>query len=157
MFTLAEVAAAFVGFSLVGSILRTTAGSERFLMMRDVAQVSLVAVAGSLAPYVVFLFDVEGDSLWRAASGALLLAWIVGGATAQRRHGLTNVTRRAPRLFVFGSLAHLAGVGLLIWSVFLGGSLTGARYMLALLILLTMAGSMFIWATFQAPSDPADD
>jgi hypothetical protein len=156
MFTLAEVAAAFVGFSLIGGILRSADdGATRFLLMRDVAQVSLTAVAGSLLPYVLFQFGLEGESLWRISSVGLALGWVVGGAFAYRRASTAGILWEwAPALLVVGSLGNLGGAGLLLWSAFLGGSLSGSRYILALLILLTLAGLMFIWATFQKVSDP---
>lgn len=64
LFTLAEVAAAFVGSSLISSILRTAdGGSTRFLLMRDVAQISLTAVAGSFLPYLLFHFGLRDERL----------------------------------------------------------------------------------------------
>jgi hypothetical protein len=155
LFTLAEVAAAFVGFSLIGGILRTADGAARFLLMRDVAQVSLTAVAGSLLPYVLFQFGLQGEALWRVSSVGLTLGWFIGGAFAYRRAGIAGILWDwAPALLVVGSLGNLGGVGLLLWSAFFGGSFSGPRYLLALCMLLTLAGLMFIWATFQKASDP---
>jgi hypothetical protein len=156
LFTVAEVAAAFVGFSLIGSILRPDDEDPRFLMMRGVAEVSLVAVAGSLLPYLLFQFDVQGEPLWRTSSGGLALAWLVGGGLAYRRANMVEPAWRwAPALFAFGSLGSLSGLGLLIWSVSIGGPLSGPRYMVALSVLLALAGLQFIWATFLRPSGPS--
>ena len=47
------------------------------------------------------------------------------------------------------------GVGLLLWTVVTSGSLSGLRYLLALSILLGLAGANFVWATFRGPSDSA--
>jgi hypothetical protein len=155
LFTLAEVAATFVGFSLIGGILKTGEGPARFLLMRDVAQISLTAVAGSLLPYVLLQFGLEGETLWRFSSVGVALGWIIGGAFAYRRATITDALWEWARaLFVVGSLGNLGGVGLLLWTACFGGSISGPRYLLALCILLTLAGLMFIWATLQKASDP---
>jgi len=154
LFTTAEVAAAFVGFSLISSILRPAGEIQRFLQLRGVAEVSLIVVAGSLLPYVAFQFDVQGEWLWRASSGALALTQLVGGGLAYRRsHMIESLLRSAPRLTAFGTLGNLCGIGLLLWTVFVGGALSAPRYLVALSILLTLAGLMFVWATFLKASD----
>ena len=153
LFTVAEVAAAFVGFSLIVGILRPAEGAVRFLFLRDVAAISLIAVAGSFLPYVLFQFGVRGEPLWRASSGGLSLGWLTGVAFANRRFTAVGAWKVVPTLFVFGSLINLGGIGSLLWSVVVGGSLSGPRYALALSLLLAIAGLMFIWAAFQRSAD----
>ncbi len=156
LFTVAEVAAAFIGFSLIVGILRTDEGALRFLFLRDVAAISLIVVAGSLLPYVVFQFGVRGEALWRASSGGLLLSWLIGVAFANRRFDAVGSPpwKVVPRLLVVLSLINLGGIGTLLWSVFVGGALSSPRYVLALSLLLSIAGLMFIWAAFQRSSEP---
>jgi hypothetical protein len=156
LFMVAEVAAAFVGFSLIVGILRPAEGAVRFLFLRDVAGISLIAIAGSLLPYLLFQFGVRGEPLWRASSGGLSLGWLIGMAYGIRKFTAVGSPpwKMTPTLFVFGSLINLGGTGSLLWSVLVGGSLSGPRYILALSLLLAQAGLMFIWAAFQRPSDP---
>jgi hypothetical protein len=155
LFTVAEVSAAFVGFSLLVSILKPAEDAVRFFSMRDVATISLIAVAGSLIPYVLFQFGIRGDPLWRASSGGLSLGWLIGLAFSMRRFvALGSPPWRTPALAAVGGLINLGANGSLWWSVFAGGSLSGPRYILALLLLLSIAGVLFIWAAFQSASNP---
>ena len=67
LIALAEVAAAFVGFSLVVGILRArSAGSAKeargFYSMRDVAEIGLVSVFTSLLPLVIHAFGASPDA-----------------------------------------------------------------------------------------------
>lgn len=156
LFVVAEIAAAFVGFSLIVGILRPAEGAVRFLYLRDVAGISLIAIAGSLLPYLLFQFGVRGEPLWRASSGGFSLGWLIGMAYGARAIAAAGSPRwtKAPTMFVSQWLINLGGTGLLLWSVLFGGSLSGPRYTLALSLLLAQAGLMFIWAAFQRPSDP---
>ncbi len=155
LFTVAEVSAAFVGFSLLVSVLRPAEDVPRFLAMRDVAEISLIAVFGSLLPYVLFQFGVRDEPLWRASSGGLSLLWLMGLAFATRRLAASGSPMwREIRLKAIASLINLGGNALLWWSVLVGGALSGPRYVLALSLLLSMAGGLFIWAAFQRVSQP---
>ncbi len=155
LFTVAEVSAAFVGFSLLVSVLRPAEDVARFLAMRDVAEISLIVVAGSLLPYVLFQFGVREELLWRASSGGLSLVWLMGLAFATRRLAASGSPMwREIRLKAIASLINLGGNALLWWSMLVGGALSGPRYVLALSLLLSMAGGLFIWAAFQRVSQP---
>ncbi len=156
LFTVAEVSAAFVGFSLLVSVLRPAEDVPRFLAMRDVAEISLIVVAGSLLPYVLFQFGVREEPLWRASSGGLSLLWLMGLAFATRRMAASGSPRwrEIPALSAIGALVNLGGNASLWWSVLVGGALSGPRYVLALSLLLSLAGGLFIWAAFQRVSQP---
>ncbi len=72
-----EVAAAFVGFSLVVGVLRArSTGSmnepRRVYSMRDVAEIGLHAVFMSFLPLVIHVFGASADTTWRVASAGFL-------------------------------------------------------------------------------------
>lgn len=160
LFTTAEVAATFVGFSLVVSLIRPQSATEsvRVVSLRDVAEISLVGVAASLAPYVLFQFQVSLDGLWRIASLLLAMGWIAGFATGFRRlRGAGGVPpwRAAPAFARATALVGVSGNLLLWWNFFVPGPFSGARYLLSLSLLLTLAGFIFVFAAFHHPRPPA--
>lgn len=154
LFTTAEVAAAFVGFSLVVSLFSPRSSSEavRAVSLRDVAEISLVGVAGSLVPYVLFQFQVAADTLWRFSSLFLAVTWIVGflfGSRRFRQAGGGSPLEVAPGFIRVTGLIAMGGSALLWWNVAVPSSFSSARYLLALLLLLTMAGCIFVFAAFH--------
>ncbi len=79
--------------------------------------------------------------------------WLIAFAFAQRRFrrvgaGLV-MTRAWPFWGAVSALLTLLGVGLLLSNVVAPSSQSGARYLLALALLLTIAGGLFINATFR--------
>lgn len=69
---LVEVSVAFVGFSMLASVLRASVQTERARLFgfRDVAETSLIAALGSIGPLVLAAFGLPHDMTWRIASGA---------------------------------------------------------------------------------------
>ena len=154
LFATAEVAAAFVGFSLVVSLFGANSGRDtvRAVSLRDVAEISLVGVAASLAPYVFFQFGWSQEVVWRATSALLAAGWITGFAFAARRirsAGGGRIFETDPGFARFSALLVVAGIAPLAWNVAVPGAHSSARYMLALLILLSLAGIIFVFAAFH--------
>lgn len=84
--TLAEVSAAFVGFSMIVSLFRSSADSKsRVLSVRDVAETSLVIAGAALAPILVFEFGLPEESAWGLPSAVLSIAWLSMTFVALRR------------------------------------------------------------------------
>jgi hypothetical protein len=156
--TLAEVSAAFVGFSMVAGLLRPTSSDakRRFYGIRDVAEIGLIVVGGSLAPLVLQLFSLSDTALWRLCSFILSISWLSSLSFALARYrevGTLNIRDRNP---VWGSIAIVSnGTGqvLLWWNVISPVGATSARYVSALLILLSLAGILFINAVFSHRDD----
>lgn len=141
--TLAEVSAAFVGFSMVAGLLRPTSldAKRRFYAIRDVAEIGLVVVGGSLAPLALqlfSLFSLSDAALWRLCSFIL---------------SILNIRDRNR---VWGSIAIvLNGIGqvLLWWNVISPTGATSARYVSAPMILLSLAATLFVSAVFSERDD----
>jgi hypothetical protein len=158
---IAEVAAAFVGFSMVVGLLRpSSAGAAlRFYSIRDVAEISLIVVAGALLPLASQLFPVSEAATWRICSALLSIAWLVTFSFAVARFSRVGSLIIRDRNPIWGAVAvSLVSCGnvLLWWNVVSPSGPAGGRYVAALLILLAIAGILFMSATFSGdPEDPA--
>ena len=153
---LGEVAAAFVGFSLVVAVLRARpAGSvkeiRRFYSMRDVAEIGLLVVGGAFLPLIIHAFGTSPQTAWRLASATLFVAGGLSLASSlwrQRRIG-RQVVREAPILAVMIAVLNLASFSLLLSNIFVGGATSGARYTATVFMALAIAGVTFVHTTFS--------
>jgi hypothetical protein len=160
LFTTAEVAAAFVGFSLVVSVFRSESATDavRSGSLRDVAEIGLSAIAASFMPYVLHQFELSLESVWRLSSLLLAIGGLVAFLLGSRRFSRTGGAlpwRIAPALSVASGSLSLIGSTLLWWNVFVPGPHSDSRYVVALLLLLAMAGLIFVFAAFSSSSDSA--
>ena len=147
--TIAEVSAAFVGFSLVAGVLGAgSADQYRFLSIRDVAEIGLVCLAGSLLPSVLHALSFSPEAAWRLASAVFSIAWLGGAMLGIRRFWRSGVGSQAPRLLWLGPVVAIAGNLLLWWNVLLPAAASG-RYVLALILYLGVSGLSFIAAVFH--------
>ncbi len=92
LIVLAEVAAAFVGFSLVVGVLRArSAGSAKeawgFYSMRDVAEIGLVSVFTSILPLVIHAFGANPEATWRIGSASFLAFGVLSASASLWRRG----------------------------------------------------------------------
>jgi hypothetical protein len=153
--TIAEISAAFVGFSLVGGLLGTqSADRYRFYSIRDVAEVGLSCLLGALIPSAIHAFGSRADVTWRLASGIFLVLWSASASIGISRFWRAGVQRHAPRYLWMGPISGIVGNALLLWSVLLPSASSPARYVLALILLLSFAGVSFIAAVFHGRTAP---
>jgi hypothetical protein len=153
--TIAEISAAFVGFSLVAGLLGAgPADQYRSFSIRDVAEIGLSCLAGALLPSALHALALSPETTWRLASAAFSLAWLGGAFIGIRRFWRSEARDQAPRLLWFGPVAGLVGNLLLWWNVF-SPDLAPGRYVLALLLYLAVAGLSFIAAVFHGRNVPA--
>ncbi len=156
--TLAEVSATFVGFSMVASLLRPTSSDakRRFYAIRDVAEIGLVVVGGSLAPLALQLFSLSDTALWRLCSFVLSISWLSSLSFALSRYrevGALNIHDRNPVWASIAIVLNGAGQILLWWNIISPIGASRARYVSALMILLGLAGTLFINAVFSDRDD----
>jgi hypothetical protein len=153
--TIAEISAAFVGFSLVGGLLGTESSDRyRFYSIRDVAEVGLSCLLGALIPSAIHAFGFRPEVSWRLASGLFSVVWIAAAYIGISRFWRAGVQRHAPRYLWLGPFSGIAGNALLLWSVLLPSAASPARYVLALILLLSFAGVSFIAAVFHGRTAP---
>lgn len=153
--TIAEIAAAFVGFSLVGGLLGTRSSDRyRFYSIRDVAEVGLSCLLGALIPSAIDAFGFEADVTWRLASGTFCALWIASAWIGISRFWRAGVQRQAPRYLWTGPFSVVAGNALLLWNVLLPSGASPARYVLSLILLLSFASLSFIAAVFHGRTAP---
>lgn len=157
LLTIAEVAVAFAGFASIVSVLgrRSDRDISRFnrAALRGMIFCSLAVVFCAFAPLVPLRFGLESLLAWRlsslfllAVSVALFLAGLQDGRRL-RQAGVPLGMRlsAAIPLIAVAALAAAAAAGL--------GGKTPALYLLALLLLLAIAGLLFsgILLTFLTP------
>ena len=155
LLTIAEVAAAFVGFSMIVAALRSqpSGGDARFHSVRDVAEIGLYVVAAAFLPLIIHSFGVGAELTWRASSAAFVAVWLLGFTFAQlrfRRGGAGFVLVRTwPFWGAVSAILTTTGNVLLLWNLTSPTALAGPRYVTALALLLAIAGGLFINATFR--------
>ena len=155
LFVFAEISAAFVGFSIIIGALRsqTKHSKLRQKFMADVALIGLFVLGGSLLPIVLHANGIPISTTWRASSLALLAIWVAGYWSYLKALRRFNIPLFAvpllPKFYVLANpLFVLIGNILLVWNVILGGPGIAGRYLIALLILLWIAGFLFLSGGF---------
>jgi hypothetical protein len=154
-----EVGAAFVGFSLVVVVLRARSSasaeeSRRLHSMRDVAEIGLVAVAMSFLPLVIHAFGASPETTWRVGStSCLAVSLFCAGASSWRRGSWLEGFRSEPIQTVLVTPLQLVIIGLLLVNILAGGPSSGARYVAVVLLALSVAGVLFVNATFKGSED----
>lgn len=163
LFTIAQVAAAFVGFSLlIGVITARTRESElRRSLLYDVAQIGLFVIMGALVPYIVSLIFSSQTIAWRLSSLLLLLVTTIAPALSYRRInalvgfvGLANVTGKL--LAVINPIVVIVVNLLFLWNVISPDENAATRYQAALLMMLLIATYLFLTSGFELRLDRAD-
>ena len=157
-----EIAAAFVGFSLVVSALRAGSNgsleeTHRIYSMRDVAEIGLISVFTSLLPLVIHAFGASPDATWRIGSASFLALGILGASASLRRRGGWLVGLRSEPIQTAMILPlQLGAIGLMLVNLLAGGPGSGARYVAAVLLALAVGGVLFVNATFNSARDRPD-
>jgi len=156
LFTIAEVAAAFVGFSMVvGALSSDRPGSRlRRVVIHDVAVIGFIVMGGALAPYALAQTTLATDVVWRITSLGLLALWLFGYLTSFRRFREASGSSLAEPLLgrplvVINTGVVITGNSLLLWNVTFPGPGTESRYLVALLLLLLIATWLFLLAGFR--------
>ena len=151
----AEVAATFVGFSLVIGLLQPhdASTSRRRQSMRSVAELGLIAAAGAMLALALDTFGLGPDEVWRAASVLVALLWVALHMVASRRFRTAgSQITRTRFLRIAASLAFI-GIGLLAWNAIIPGDYSGARYIASLMLALTVSAFLFLLETFGDASN----
>jgi hypothetical protein len=154
LFTVAEVAVAFAGFSGLVTVVsaRLRAGStgdvERH-MLYSMLLLSMLTIAFALFPYLPLRLGAADAASWQISSGAFFFAWLAYFVTSVIR-GL-RVTRAAGvawpgrPLAAFNQVVHIAaGLSLGGGAIGLWGSATAGIYLCSLAAMLYMAGCVFV-------------
>jgi len=147
----AEVAATFIGFSLVIGLLQPEdpSAARRLQSMRAVAELALIAAGGALLALALDAFHLIPAHVWRFASAVLLVFWFTLHLLAIRRFKSAGTLLRESGFLQFAGFIALIGVALLLWNLIAPGAQSGGRYTAALICALADSAFMFILATFS--------
>jgi hypothetical protein len=153
LFVVAEVSVVYVGFAtLIVVVVQQFSGARaeiEVIRLQSMMLLSLLAVAFSLFPYLLFSLDVSARTVWRISSfalGSLWLAynlhrilWIHSG----HHKDAVQFMRRTNRLNLYVTqpfcIACLFSGALGLW-----GELVGFVYLSAILVLLLLAAYVFM-------------
>ena len=156
LFTIAEVAVAFVGFaSIVGILGRRSTSSPsslNALRMRIMVLHGLVVVAFSLVPYLLYSYGVDGVSVWRASSGLyVIVSAIVGVSLGSRvRRALSSAVARQDRVGVVAIGIFAVEVVLSLGNVLgLFQQVAAAIYLTTLALRMLLSGLAFSSVIFS--------
>jgi hypothetical protein len=147
---IAQVAAAFVGFSLaIGLLQPDQAGAElRKQTMHSVAELAMVSGAGALVVLVIQTFDLSAETTWRIGSACTASLWAVTLYWATKRYSGTGTNwKRIDRIRYAGWLSFV-GIGLLVFNALVSTDLGGQLFILGLFLALAISGYLFLVATF---------
>jgi hypothetical protein len=150
--TLAEVAATFVGFSMIASVIRPESDAEkkRFFRFRHVAEASVGSVFSALLPSLIFGFGVNSKDTFFYASAFCLVGSSIALIASWREVGVVSSLKSEPLRTVMTLLLNTFIVVLLFVNVISPGPHSAARYVAAVISTLIAAGLIFIGATFAA-------
>jgi hypothetical protein len=147
---IAEVSAAFVGFSYVIGLLqedRPDAAATR-TAMRGVAELALISGAGSFLALASAAYDVSADAVWRFGSFAIGVVWSVAHYFAARRFRAAGRPMMSSRLTIAPVTLAAFGIVLCWWNVAIPDEASGARYVSALCLALGGSALFFLGTTF---------
>lgn len=147
---IAELAAAFMGFSLVVGLLQPDdpAAGVQLASMRGVAELALVAALAALLPLLLERFELATSTLWRSAGGLAGVSWLIAHLLAARRFrrfGSQMILDKSALL-----IAIIATVGILLFftSSLVPGHHAGAFYCTATACALVCSAFLFVAAAF---------
>jgi hypothetical protein len=152
LLTTAEVAVAFAGFASLVTILgrRSSQVDPRFIALRFRGMLtnSLLVVAFSMIPLVLFNYGLGGTIVWRLSSALLALAGGINFVSLflHGRSLLTGVVPISPvRVVVTFGQFGLAEVVLVLNASGVTEPIAGAAYLTGLLLFLSIAGFAAAW------------
>jgi hypothetical protein len=148
LYTLTEVAIAYVGFAAIFGALSSRAEvwpPEVQLMFRALVEVGLLIMFLCLTPIALELIDVDGADRWQVASligitlGAFLTAW----RAYLVRSRLLRLPREAPFLFFFTIINFaILATNAIVWR-------TAGPYVIAIIMSLAAGSSIFLAMIFR--------
>jgi hypothetical protein len=152
---LAEISAAFVGFSMLASVFRANTDDDRvrFVSFRDVAETALLAMLGSVAPLLLHALDWDAERIWRTTSGALAALWAAGNVFSTRRNlrvgGLGRRSRARPVRIGFVHVVTGAVLVVGFANALFPSPSSGGRHVLLVALCLIQSANLFLFAGFE--------
>lgn len=158
LFTVAQIAAAFVGFSTIVVVFRSGRSQLQRLRLRGVAEIGIAAIVGAFLPVLLSGFGLADAGLWRGSSlifaSISLAGWLLW-VRAVARAGHTPAFGKAP--FAPDIAANVVSQVLLWWNVVEPTGAAPTRYVAALMALLLIAAMSFVAAAFGGSEQDAVD
>ncbi len=158
LLTLGEIAAAFVGFSTIVIVFKSSRSELQRLRLRGVAEIGIAALVGAFLPVLATGFGLSGPSVWRVSSLIFapigLIGWILWARTVARAgyRPAFGTSTLAPDI-----LANVVGQVLLWWNVVSPSESAPTRYVAALMAFLLIAAMSFVAAAFGRTAEDGRD
>lgn len=157
LLTIGEIAAAFIGFSTIVVVFRSSRSELQRLRLRGVAEIGIAVLVGAFLPILASGLGLSGGAVWRVSSAVFapvsLMGWMLWARTvAKSGHQPTfGRTTRAPDVW-----ANLTGQILLWWNVIAPSAAAPTRYVAALMAFLLIAAMSFVSSAFARGAVPND-
>jgi hypothetical protein len=150
LMTLAEVAATFVGFSMIAGVIRPDSDEEkrRFFRFRHVAASSLACVVVAFMPILIHAFGWSIEQSFLYASIFCLFPAVISPILDWREVGVLSSFKAEPLRTITTIAFNIIMVSLLLINAIAPGPFSAIRYVVFLTMLLMISGLIFIGATF---------
>ncbi len=156
LFTIAEVAAAFAGFSTLVVVVaqRSRKGLVAAIRLTNMLRLSLLVILFSLVPYLPVYFGGSAIGAWRISSGLFALLWL-----AYLLAGLRQALPHGFRGYSLLNKINFFGVEALAILALFGGAFGAWRsetafvYLCCLLAMLYISGWLFLQQVVEIARD----
>lgn len=162
LYLVAELAAAFAGFTALVSVFQDPRGRERtinLIRLQQMLELSLLVVGLCLLPDVILATGTQRETAFRTAAVLGGAAWLLLFVVQIRRgfsarvQAMAGYNKRYARFLVFVGFLSLASVGR---SAF-GSGLAEGPYVVTVALLLLVAGLQFVRACTSMFRDRLDE
>ena len=155
LIVLAEVSAAFIGFSLVIGLLQQSdsRANLRKQAMHSVAELAMISGGGSLVVLILAIFDFPTEVVWRSASAIAALLWAVTFHGATIRYATPETKWYQVEKARHAGWLSTIGIILLTFNSVISTGMSEQLHILGLFLALCTSGFLFLFSTFLLDSD----
>ena len=152
---MAEVSAAFIGFSLAIGLLQSNQSGAKFRReaMQSVAELAMVSCAGALAVLVVKTYGLSVKETWRIGSICAAALWSVTFYWARTRYAVAGYGIRTTPTVKYAAWITVLGIGIFAINAVFPTKLAGPIHITGLFLALVDSAYLFLLSTFLVDSD----
>ena len=155
LIVLAEVSAAFIGFSLVVGLLQQDdlKANLRKQAMHSVAELAMISGGGSLVVLILAIFELQAELVWRVASAIAALLWAVTFYGATKRYATPGTKWYQVEKARHAGWLSTTGIILLTFNSVVTTGMSAQLHILGLFLALCTSGFLFLFSAFLLGSN----
>lgn len=152
---IAEVSAAFVGFSLAIGLLQPNQPDAelRKQAMHSVAELAMISGAGALVVMVINTFSLSTETAWRIGSSCTAALWAATFYWATIRYSRTGINWTKIDKVNYAGWMSVVGIGLFVVNAAVSTDIAGPIHIVGLFLALVDAAFLFLVSTFLIETD----